>query len=174
VLDFSDYGLLLSSLRPDADEDGIADIEETVSIGSAPASSDTDGDGFDDGDEVFTYATSPLLRDTDGDGQTDFEEAVVAGSDPQDPASFFRIAGLQIQAGPAIRLSWPSVPNRYYSVWHSPTPDWNGSHAIRLFDSLPSTPPYNSLTILQGTTPGSSGFFRIDVTNPFFGGAGAL
>lgn len=64
----------------DADQDGLADADETT-LGTDPAKADTDGDGINDGDETRTYASDPLKADTDGDGFTDGDE-VYGGYDP--------------------------------------------------------------------------------------------
>jgi hypothetical protein len=77
---------------PDADGDGLADIDEDKNGNGAvdegetdPNKADTDEDGLDDGDEV-KRGTKPLDPDTDGDGAFDGEE-VDAGTNPLDPAS---------------------------------------------------------------------------------------
>ncbi len=56
---------------PDADCDGLWDLDELLVHGSDPFNADTDGDGLSDGDEVHIYGTSPVNADTDGDGYDD-------------------------------------------------------------------------------------------------------
>jgi hypothetical protein len=86
--------------NPDTDGDGLPDgAEVNRTAGGAPAPTDplradTDGDGLSDRVEtdtgVFVSAndtgSDPLLPDTDGDGFGDQQE-VLAGSNPNDPAS---------------------------------------------------------------------------------------
>lgn len=73
--------------RPDSDFDGLSDGDEINVYSTAPDNIDTDGDGLIDGDEVNLHATDPLNADTDEDGYSDNAE-VVAGTDPNDAASF--------------------------------------------------------------------------------------
>lgn len=75
---------------PDADGDGLTDIEE-IHRGTNLASPDSDGDGLNDGDEVFLHATNPAAADSDGDGFNDGAE-VAAGSNPNDPSSKPQVA----------------------------------------------------------------------------------
>lgn len=68
-------------LPPDADRDGLSDVEE-ANLGTAPDRADTDGDGLSDGEEVRSHHTNPLLRDTDGDGLEDGAELEQYLTDP--------------------------------------------------------------------------------------------
>ncbi|MGD8585523.1 MAG: hypothetical protein PVJ75_09245, partial [Chloroflexota bacterium] len=88
-------GLPLDPTLPNADGDGLTDLEE-VRYGTDPTRTDTDNDGLEDGVEVagwaFTYATNPdkvtwvtsnpLEFDTDGDGYSDYTEKTLHESDP--------------------------------------------------------------------------------------------
>ena len=74
---------------------------------------DTDGDGLPVGQER-DFDTSDFLPDTDGDGQNDFEEAMITGTAPNDPASFFA-GSSSIQAGQTL-VRWPSLTGRVYRV----------------------------------------------------------
>jgi len=91
---------------------------------------DTDGDGISDEAETNTFLSDPDLPDTDGDGQTDGQE-VLAGSDPNDPASMFAIDSLERIGGGSVRIEWPSVTGRSYTLWRSTTlqpGDWTAVH----------------------------------------------
>jgi hypothetical protein len=80
----------------DSDRDGLSNAAE-IAFGRDPARADTDGDGIPDGEEdedldllpdaaEFAAGTDPRDFDSDDDGWADGDE-VVAGSDPNDPAS---------------------------------------------------------------------------------------
>src|SRR5262245_21756316 len=51
--------------RPDRDEDGLYDDDETDVYGTNPDNPDTDGDGIDDGQEVYD-GTDPLTPNGGG------------------------------------------------------------------------------------------------------------
>ena len=77
--------------RPDTDEDGLFDDDETDVYNTDPDEYDTDDDGYSDGEEVF-FGTDPTdsddapddtnRPDSDGDGLFDDDEADVYGTDP--------------------------------------------------------------------------------------------
>ena len=76
-----------SALNPDTDTDGLTDFEEDQIYATDPLLWDSDGDTLSDGDEVTIYGSNPLATDSDGDMVGDAVE-VLAGTDPNDPASF--------------------------------------------------------------------------------------
>ena len=76
-----DGDLLGDVCDPDADNDGLLNIDEVI-WGSDPLVSDTDTDGLTDGQEVNAYNTNPVNPDTDSDGVTDGDEVNVYGIDP--------------------------------------------------------------------------------------------
>lgn len=54
--------------------------------------------------------------DSDGDGDSDALEAQL-GTDPQDPASFFRIASVTTTPNRAVvTLTWPSIAGAAYTL----------------------------------------------------------
>jgi len=71
---------------PDADGDGLSDVEEATLYRTDSQLKDTDADGVNDGDEINVYFTNPLQRDSDGDGFLDGVE-VRNHSDPTDGGS---------------------------------------------------------------------------------------
>ncbi|NLE42310.1 MAG: PKD domain-containing protein [Lentisphaerae bacterium] len=75
-----------SPFDPDADQDGLSDLEESI-LGTNPLNPDTDGDGLSDGDEALIHGTDPLDVDTDGDGLSDYAEVVVYETQPNDSDS---------------------------------------------------------------------------------------
>jgi subtilisin family serine protease len=70
----------------DSDGDGLGNIAE-IQLGTSALNPDSDADWLTDFEEVQVYATNPLATDTDGDMVGDASE-VLAGTDPNDPASF--------------------------------------------------------------------------------------
>lgn len=101
---------------------------------------DTDGDGLSDYEEVHVYGTDPDNPDTDGDGATDLEE-IIAGTDPNDPESVFRITQIRPEDRyPKIVIRWLVAPGRNYRILHTTnlfsgiwvpiTPDPENGHEI--------------------------------------------
>lgn len=78
--------------RPDTDQDGLFDADESRVHGTDPLNSDSDDDGIPDAAELQDHATNPLDSDSDSDGIPDGWE-VDHGTDPnlddteQDPDS---------------------------------------------------------------------------------------
>ena len=78
-------GQLLAVYYPDTDQDGQTNVAEDVA-GTNPVAPDDDNDGLSNLDELFTWGTAIQIADTDGDGVDDATE-VAQGLDPNDPAS---------------------------------------------------------------------------------------
>lgn len=86
------YSLVLDPLRPDTDDNRVADGDEDydkdglsnlyeIEIGTSMFLPDTDEDGLSDADEIQLYGTDPLLKDTDSDGVSDARE-IELGTNP--------------------------------------------------------------------------------------------
>jgi hypothetical protein len=71
----------------DTDKDGLTDTREEE-LGTNSLKPDTDDDGLADGDEVFIWKTDPLNPDTDGDNYLDGDE-VRHGYSPLGPGKLF-------------------------------------------------------------------------------------
>jgi hypothetical protein len=99
------------------------------------------------------------LADSDHDGMAAWQE-YVAGTSPVDPASVLRLT-LTREAGPGSGrvLRWPSVANRWYSVYRANSP--NGAFAP-LTNGMVATPPLNTFT---DPAAGDARFYRVGVTN---------
>ncbi len=83
---------------------------------------DTDGDGIDDNWERRQFGnltTAGLGTDRDGDGQSDAAE-YVAGTNPQDAASFLRIVSHTYGRDQTmVTIVFTSSPARRYQIQHS-------------------------------------------------------
>ncbi len=106
-------------VQGDRDQDGLADIQETLS-GTDPDNPDTDGDGLSDGDEVLIYKTDPRNRDTDGDILSDYDEINLHKTNPtmRDTDGDGLPDGLELSQG-----TDPLVPNAPTSTHTPPATD---------------------------------------------------
>lgn len=146
----------------DADGDGLSDRAEAL-LGTGANAPDSDGDGLPDGAELaatrFGHVTDPATADTDGDGSRDDEEWV-AGTDPRNAGSLFRIARID-----GAQIAWPGVTERQYRVWHAEGHHVDGTDFAEVVD------PQN-IAISGGTASyphaasGSQRTFRVDVRLP--------
>jgi len=86
-----------------------------LTVGAQAAFLDDNGNGLSD---VWEAAHGPALVptvDLDGDSQTNLQESI-AGTNPRDSASFFKLGSLQILAPALTRLRWDSVIGKSYQV----------------------------------------------------------
>ncbi len=102
----------------DSDGDGISDSAESTTFLTNPALADTDGDGLSDGAEALSHNTNPLVADVDGDGFDDGQE-ILAGTNPNNPSSFFTASVLSLTPGVSARIGWNSLTGRTYQVLRS-------------------------------------------------------
>ena len=179
------YGLIpnVNDAAGDVDGDGISNLSEYNS-GSNPVvqdrapvigfsgiflvdtggrSFDSDGDGIPDWWEKLYFNDSRVadpLADMDGDGHSNSAE-FIAGSNPLDANSVFRIAGMQAVRqtnGTTVTLRWVSFEGSTYSIWSASAP--HGPYAT-IATNIVATPPLNTFV---ATVNGTNDFFRIGVT----------
>ncbi len=122
------------NVRFDKDADGLPnwwEIEVSLNpndaTGDNGASGDPDADGFLNSEE-YQRGTNPQLADSDGDGQNDRDE-VLAGTDPTDETSNFRVEHVRIGTEGSDRwvgLFWTTVSGKMYQVYYQDEPggDW--------------------------------------------------
>jgi hypothetical protein len=124
--------------------------------------SDTDGDGLPDAWELDKF--SSLTRsdgdadDSDNDGLSDLAEWI-AGSDPDDPKSQFKINKLDVDnsASSDFVINWISLSNRVYGVYRSDSLDTGFSPL-----STNIHYPQNSYTDTTHNAE-SEGFYKVEV-----------
>ncbi|MDA1006252.1 MAG: lamin tail domain-containing protein [Verrucomicrobia bacterium] len=104
-----------------ASADLVWDADLTYTLANDPNDLDGDGmpaaweaaNGLDDNDPTDAFL------DADNDGQNNKAE-YLAGTDPQDPSSFFRIREIEVSPAGNVILRWDTVPGRTYRVRYSP------------------------------------------------------
>jgi hypothetical protein len=98
------------------------------------------------------------LLDSDGDGVPDWLE-MLAGTDPYNPNSFFRIT--DVVSGNPVELTWSSVPNKTYQVLATTNLLYPMSP---IANALVPADPSNSITRWFDPSPGATNrFYRIQV-----------
>jgi hypothetical protein len=121
---------------------------------------DTDADGMSDDWELATFGdlSHDAVSDTDSDGIPDLAE-FVAGTDPLDPQSPFRISvNGSFAAGPGVVLQWPSKTRQTFTVERASSAS---GPFTALKTGIPATPPGNSFS--DSAASGEARFYRVRI-----------
>jgi hypothetical protein len=131
---------VISSLDGDDDGDTLPNGWETEA-------------GLDPHDDGSVNSDNGAAGDPDQDGAPNWQERL-AGTDPRDQESLFAITEIDYSAVGEIRLYWPSVLGKEYTVYRSS--DLSLGFVV-LTNSMPATPPTNNFT--DPTVSGSDASF---------------
>lgn len=121
---------------------------------------DTDGDGMPDSWELATFGdlSHDAVSDTDSDGIPDLAE-FLAGTDPLDPQSPFRISvNGSFAAGPGVALQWPSKTGQTFTVERASSAS---GPFTALKTGIPATPPGNSFS--DSAASDEARFYRVRI-----------
>ena len=99
------------------------------------------------------------MQDIDEDGFMAWEE-YVAGTDPTNAASVFKVKGCESSSNKCVVVKWPSVAGRLYTLKCSTNLAAGFSTSPSASD-IPATPPENTYTVPAQTS--GACFYRIDV-----------
>ncbi len=128
-----------------ASSDLVWDASLTYALAVNP--DDQDGDGLPRDWEIANGLNDndpdDAIQDPDLDGQDNATE-FLAGTDPRDGSSFFRIESLELAAGGGATLRWASVPGRTYQILYSPDlSDWFGFGAAGEVTAIGATTEFH-------------------------------
>ena len=135
----------------------IADSESeptAASAASATLAEDDEGGDFammvGEGDPANC---DPCLQDLDGDGFSNRDE-LIAGTDPNNPASYFALAAFALTNDAGLVYTWYGVTNREYALQTGPTGGYANAYA---FSNVTSWLLGNNADIAQtDTTTGTN------------------
>lgn len=125
--EFSNVSVLVPGVRPDPvidnDNDGVGDAWEIANFGSTNSAAGVAG------------------ADADHDGMSNAAE-FMAGTDPNNAASVFRVTDLAVVTNEQFTISWPSVAGRTYRVQRAT--NLLSGFVETLAWGIPATPPENT------------------------------
>jgi hypothetical protein len=120
---------------------------------------DTDGDGlpdaWEDAHQFDRLNPNDAQLDADGDGLSNLRE-YLAGTDPRDPASVLRVAGLEVR-GSDVRVTFRAVPGKTYQLERAAA---LGSQSWTVVKTFPADTAPNMLVIDTGSATNQA-FYRI-------------
>jgi hypothetical protein len=156
------YGVTVSNVNS-----GSTTLSNSVAVISS-FDGDDDGDtlpngwevkaGLDPHDDGAGNPDNGAAGDPDHDLAPNWQE-YLAGTDPRDPESLFVIARVEHSPTEGIRLYWPSVLGKEYTVYRST----NLSTGFSLLtNAMPATPPTNSFADTT-TSMSDTWFYRLGV-----------
>jgi hypothetical protein len=106
------------------------------------------------------YYKAAALSDPNGNGLAAWQD-YIAGLNPTDPTSTFKVVSIQPQSATNYLVKWTSVAGKTYTL-ESKT-NLGASSWIPVQSAIPATPPTNSMSVNVGGN--SSVFFRVKVGN---------
>jgi hypothetical protein len=90
-------------------------VIDNLCISASEAGGDVDGDGLSAFEEE-DLGTDPNNPDTDGDGQDDGDEYLIAGTDPTDSKSVFKIQSISGDAASGLQIMASTVTGKTYRL----------------------------------------------------------
>ncbi len=137
--DFNVWPQISFSVNPDTDQDSLPDAWEILMFGTVAESPDDD---------------------EDGDGSSNLEE-YIAGTNPTDGQSRFKVENLSVDALNTVSLTWQSSAERTYTVLKSALLDGGW---IPASEPIPGTG--GELSFSDSDATGEKSFYKIQVTVP--------
>ncbi len=99
------------------------------------------------------------VLDTDGDGQSD-EAETLAGTNPADPLSVFKVLDLELIRDVGVQIQWSSVTGKFYSVYRDTSLEWNAPELLT--NAVAATPPVNAFTD-KSLPDGTACYYKVSI-----------